>query len=282
MQKQDASCLEEIMRSQSSKGRVIAVASGKGGVGKTNIAVNLSLCLAASDKRTVLFDADLGLGNVDVLLNINNRYNLWHFINSEQSLSQITNIGPAGLEVICGASGLTELADLSEFQRSRLISELDELQKNLDFLILDIGAGLGKSVTPFCLAADTVLVVATPEPTSMTDAYAFIKVLSSSDYKGRISLIINMAQNKREGKQVYRQIADVAMKFLNVAVYEAGIILKDDKVAESVRMRKPFVLSHPKSRSTSTMAAMTARLTRDYNVKNEKVGFFRKVVDWFI
>jgi flagellar biosynthesis protein FlhG len=269
------------MSEQSPKTRVIAITSGKGGVGKTNIAANLAICLAASNKKVVLFDADLGLGNIDIIMNINSRYNLMQVISGQKELREIINIAPAGVDVICAGSGIAELANINQFQLQRLIEELEELENNTDMLIIDTGAGINNTVMNFCTAADNVLVVTTPEPSAMTDAYAMIKVLDARNFDGKISLVVNMANSIAEGKKIYRQVADVAMRFLDLPVYEAGIICKTDLVTNSVKTRKPVVLNYPKAKVTSAIAAMAARLSRNSAATQKKDSFFKRVVNCF-
>jgi flagellar biosynthesis protein FlhG len=276
-----AADLQHAMAAQGRRATVFAVSSGKGGVGKTNIAANLAICLSAARKKVVLLDADLGLANLDVILNINSKYNLSHVISGVRHIEEITQTGPAGIEVICGASGLEGLADLTHFQRQRLIEELGRLQENNDAIIIDTAAGMGKSVLAFCLAADHALIVATPEPTAMTDAYAMIKVLAAHRYGGRISLIVNMAASMAEGKKVYQQIADVSRRFLGVAVYDAGTLLKDEKLSDAVRQRKPVVLAYPKSHISSCIIALASKLARCSAAQVKEDGFFKKVANWF-
>ena len=280
MEYRDTKHLEDMMSQTSGKADVLTVTSGKGGVGKTNISANLAICLAASGKKVVLLDADLGLGNLDLVMNINTRSNLSHVVAGQKTLEEIIHIGPAGVEVICGGSGIEEMANLNQFQRKRLLEQLDKLQENADIIIIDTGAGISSSVLCFCQAADHVLVITTPEPSAMTDAYAMIKVLASKRYDGRISLVVNMANTVAEGKRTYRQIADVAMRFLNMPIYEAGVICRTDKLTAAVRKRTPVVLAHPRARITSSLAAMAARLSRSSGVK-DKEGFFRRVVNLF-
>jgi len=276
----DTKHLEDMMSQTSGKADVLTVTRGKGGVGKTNISANLAICLAASGKKVVLLDADLGLGNLDLVMNINTRSNLSHVVAGQKTLDEIIHIGPAGVEVICGGSGIEELANLNQFQRTRLLEQLDKLQDNADIIIIDTGAGISSQVLCFCQAADHVLVITTPEPSAMTDAYAMIKVLASKRFDGRISLVVNMANTVAEGKRTYRQIADVAMRFLNMPIYEAGVICRTDKLTAAVRKRIPVVLAHPRARITSSLAAMAARLSRSSGVK-DKEGFFRRVVNLF-
>ncbi|MCE5186370.1 MAG: MinD/ParA family protein [Planctomycetaceae bacterium] len=260
---------------------IIAVTSGKGGVGKTNIAANLSLCMAMENQRVLLLDADMGLGNLDIVLNIQCRYNLMHAVSGVRSLDQVIQVGPAGVEIICGGSGVESLANLNNFQRQRLIEQLQSLQSRCDILLVDTGAGIHSTVIAFCLSADHTLVVTTPEPTAMTDAYAMIKVLAANHYAGRISLLVNMAQNLAEGRKIYRQIADVAGRFLNVAVYEAGILCRDECLVQAVRRREPVVQAFPRSQIAGALAAVSRRLTHTAYERTGEEGFFRKVVDWF-
>jgi len=261
--------------------RVVAVASGKGGVGKTNIAANLAICLALSEKKVVLWDADLSLGNVDVLLGVESRYNISHILDGRKSIEEIVQVGPAGVEMICGASGLEKLADLSEFQRQRLLEILFRLQSESDFIVIDTAAGISRSVVGFCLSADHVLVATTPQATAMTDAYALIKVLAGNGHRGRISLVVNMAQSKAEGKRIYQQIAKVARRFLDVPVYDAGVLMADECLRAAVRMRKAVVLAYPKARISLSLASLAARLSRCSAARVEEAGFFKKVVNWF-
>jgi len=260
---------------------VLAVTSGKGGVGKTNITANLAVCIAAQNQRVTVLDADLGLGNLDVLMNIQPRYNLGHVISGQRTLEQITHIGPNGIEIICGGSGIETLANLNSFQRQRLIDQMESLHNRADVILIDTGAGIHSAVIGFCMAADHTLVVTTPEPTAMTDAYAMIKVLSSKQYPGRISLLVNMACSRVEGKKVYRQIADVAARFLGIAVYEAGILCRDENLLTAVRQREPVVQAFPKADISRSFEAISQRLTQGTNKNIIKDGFFRKVANWF-
>lgn len=273
--------LRQITQTCRSQAKVLAITSGKGGVGKTSIAANLAVCLAASRKKTMLFDADLALGNLDVIMGLSSKYNISHVISGRKSIEEIIHIGPEGLEIICGTSGLEELANINEFQRQRLLRELSKLQENGDVIVIDTAAGISRSVIGFCLAADHVLVVTTPEATAMTDAYAMIKVLIGNRFGGRISLIVNLAETITEGKKTYHQITNVVKRFLNAHVYDAGVILRDERLSSAVRLRKPVVLAYPKAQISSSLAALAAKLSNYSAAKPDKEGFFNKVVDWF-
>lgn len=273
--------LPKYQGNENSKAIVLAVTSGKGGVGKTNIAANLSVCMAADNQRVILMDADLGLGNLDVLMGIQSRYNLSHVVSGQRSFEEITQIGPNGVEVLCGGSGIETLANLGTFQRQRLLEEMQKLEDRTDLILIDTGAGIHSTVISFCLAADHTLVVTTPEPTAITDAYAMIKVLAAKNYTGRISLLVNMARSLTEGKKVYRQIADVASRFLNVGVYEAGVLCRDDNLVQAVRRRELVVQAFPKAATSRAFAAISNRLTKSANIRTGGEGFFRKVANWF-
>ncbi len=273
--------LQQMMENCRQPAKVLAITSGKGGVGKTNIAVNLGICMAASRKKVLLVDADLSLSNLDVIMNFNSKYNISHLLKGQKSIEEIIHTGPEGMEIICGVSGLEEFANISEFQRQRLLSELSKLQNNTDAIIIDTAAGISKSVIGFCLAADHVLVVTTPEATAMTDAYATIKVLVGNKFTNRISLVVNMAETIEEGKKTYQQIANVVRQFLNTHVYNAGVLLRDERVISAVRLRKPVVLTYPKAKITSSLVALAAKLSSNSTVQPNNEGFFRKVVDWF-
>jgi flagellar biosynthesis protein FlhG len=272
--------LRQLVETCPERATVLAVTSGKGGVGKTNISANLSICLAAANKRVTLIDADLGLGNLDVIMNINSRYNLSHVLSGRKNLDEIIQPGPCGVDVILSGSGSEELANISHFQRQMLTEELDKLQHRSDVIVIDTGAGIHAQVLAFCMAADHTLVVTTPEPTAITDAYAMIKTLAGRAYKGRVSLLVNMADNMAEGRKTYRQISETAARFLNTAVYDAGVICRDDLVGQAVRRQEPVVLAYPHAMITDHFATISARLGNLSRPYSEKDGFFRKVVNW--
>lgn len=277
----EAIYLRQMMENYREPAKVLAVTSGKGGVGKTNISANLAICLAASRKKVLLIDADLSLGNLDIVMGVHSRYNISHLLNGQKSIEEIIYTGPEGLGVIYGASGLEDLANIDEFRRHRLLRELSRLQSNFDVIVVDTAAGISKLVVGFCLAADHVLLVTTPEATAMTDAYAMIKVLVINRFARRISLVVNMAPTIAEGKRAYQQIAGVAKQFLNTQVYNAGVLLRDERLSDAVRLRKPVVLSYPKVRITSSLVALAARLGNGLAATPSEEGFFRKVVDLF-
>src|SRR3989440_4318703 len=204
-----ATQLRDLARKES-RASVIAITSGKGGVGKSNIAVNLAIKLAGAGKDVVLLDADLGLANADVLCNIDLPSNLAHVIARKKELSEVIVQGPGGFRLIGGASGLARMADLSDVDRQRLVDALGELEHEADVILIDTGAGISPNVLAFARAADHVLVVTTPEPTAITDAYAVIKVISRDGNERRVSLLVNQVQSPAEARVVYERISKVA------------------------------------------------------------------------
>lgn len=260
---------------------VVAITSGKGGVGKSNIAVNLAIQLASAGKSVVLLDADLGLANADVLCNIDLPYNLSHVIARKRELSDVLVKAPGGFELIGGASGLARMADLSDHDRQRLISALAELEERADIILIDTGAGISPNVLSFTRAADDVLVVTTPEPTAITDAYAVVKVISREQSQRRISLLVNQVRSAAEAGVVHDRISKVARQFLGVSVLDAGYVMADEQVPAAVRRRTPFVLSAPRSPASLCIAQLAIRLQQGVAMNAANGGFFNRMSKWF-
>ncbi len=261
---------------------VIAVTSGKGGVGKSNIAVNLAIQLAAAGKKVVLLDADLGLANADVLCNIDLPWNLSHVIARKKELCDVLVEAPGGFSLIGGASGLARMADLSDDDRQRLITALAELEERADIILIDTGAGISPSVLSFTRAADHVLVVTTPEPTAITDAYAVIKVLSRDKSDRRVSLLVNQVRSAHEARVVHERISKVARQFLTVSVFDAGFVMADEQVPAAVRRRTPFVLGAPRCPASQCLSQLAMRLQQGVAGKMlAGGGFFNRMSRWF-
>lgn len=240
--------------------RVMAITSGKGGVGKTNIVANLAISLSEAGMRVLVVDADLGLANVDVLLGLYPRYNLGHVVQGQKSLEEVIINGPAGIRIIPGASGLQDLAQMDAGRRHALLSDLVSLEEQADLVLIDTGAGLSSSVMDFVVSSDEAVIVTTPEPTAIADAYAMIKVLSQTDSDVYIRLLVNQARSESEAEQVADQILSVARRFLNVHVDNLGYVLVDVAVQRSVRAQKPFVLLYPHSSASECIRAAARRL----------------------
>ncbi len=263
------------------KAMILTIASGKGGVGKTNIAANLAICLAAAGKRVAILDADFGLANLDIILGISSKYNLSHFIKGVKNLEEISQPVCQGVDIYCGLSGVEHLAQMTDFARERIITALDSLADNYDIVVVDTAAGIGKTVLAFCMASDHTILVGTPDPAAITDAYTLLKALVINKYNGRTSLLVNMVHDDAQGRKVYRQIASAAAQFLNVKLNMAGVMLRDEHLISSVQKREPVVLAYPKSSTAKSLMAVAARLGRVPLSSSTDEGFFRKVVNWF-
>ncbi len=239
--------------------RTIVISSGKGGVGKTSLSVSLSIALAEDGKSVTLVDADLGLANINVILGIIPKYNLYHVIKGKKKLKDIIIEVPEGIKIIAGASGFHQLANLEPKQREEFISSIAELA-NDDYLIVDTGAGISQNVLSFVMAADEVIVVTTPEPTAITDAYGIIKAIASQSTEKHIKLIVNKAQSVAEGKRVAQRVINIAGQFLNIKVEDLGFVYEDICVPKSVRNQKPFYVSYPKSKASGCVKVIADRL----------------------
>jgi flagellar biosynthesis protein FlhG len=233
--------------------RMISVTSGKGGVGKTNIAANLAYLLSRMNKRIMILDADAGLANIDVILGINSPYNLFHVLNGERLLADTLVEGPGGIKILPSASGIPEMTELSRGQKLTLIDELNSLNESLDFILIDTGAGISSNVMYFNMAAREIIVVTTPEPTALTDAYALIKVLYQRHAKRRFRLIVNMARNPAEAKEVYNRLSKATDQFLNLTIEYLGYVLLDEKVKQAVLQQRAVAEIYPNSSSAKCM-----------------------------
>jgi len=240
--------------------RIISVTSGKGGVGKTNVVVNLGIGLARRGSRVLVIDADLGLANVDIVLGLTSRYNLYHVIKGEKKLQEIIVDGPEGLKVIAGGAGIRELANLSNSQRVQFIASMSELDDYADIILIDTSAGISQNVLGFVLASDEAIVVTTPEPTAIRDAYGIIKAIALENKDAKIRLIVNMAANPQEAEDVASRIEMVARQFLDIGLDKLGYILRDPAVPESVLKQKPFMVAYPTSKASKCVEVIADRL----------------------
>lgn len=240
--------------------RVIAVASGKGGVGKTNVVANLAVGLARLGDSVMVFDADLGLGNIDILLGLAPRFNLSHVIRGERSLEEILVRGPHGLWVLPAASGVASMAALTPAQQANLIDAVSRLNVPVDYLLIDCAAGISGDVLTFSRAAQEVVVVLSNEPASIADAYALVKVLSRQYGLKRFQLLPNMVRDAAEGKALFARFCSVADRYLDVSIGLAGAIPLDPALRSAVRAQRAVIESAPGSPSAKAFGALVERV----------------------
>ena len=239
--------------------KVLAVTGGKGGVGKTNICANLAIAMGMLGRRVLLLDADLGLANVDVLLGLQPSHSLADVVRGDRSLADVIVTGPAGVQIVPGASGLTAMAGLSPVQHAGIVNAFSELTENLDVLLVDTAAGIADGVLRFCEAAHEVLVVVCDEPTSITDAYALIKVLSTERGVSRFRIVTNMTHQSGDGRQLFEKLLRVSERFLQVTLDHAGSIPYDDRVWRAVQLQSPFVTAFPNSLAAGALKKLALR-----------------------
>ncbi|OAB41353.1 MinD/ParA family protein [Paenibacillus glacialis] len=227
--------------------KFITVTSGKGGVGKSNFTLNFALSLQSLGHRVLIFDADIGMANIDVLMGTTSRYNLHHLLQREKSIQEIVAIGPNGLSYISGGSGITDLISLSEHDLQYFTSQIELLASQVDYIIFDTGAGLSKENIQFITSADECLVVTTPEPTAITDAYALIKIIHGIDQDVAFQLIVNRVDDVQEAMFTANKIKLVARKFLDKDITMLGYISDDYHVVQAVKKQVPFSMAFPNS-----------------------------------
>ncbi len=252
--------------------RVICITSGKGGVGKSSLAVNLSLALSQQGLRVVLFDGDLGMANVDVLMGLYPKYNLMDFLYEKKTLEEIITTGPCGLRIIPGGSGIFQLANATAQQQDRFINGLLGLEQQADLVFIDTSAGISYSVLHFVSAAHELIVITTPEPTAITDAYSIIKVVSNYKLHKQVGLVVNRVRSEEEALETAGKIQRVAERYLEVEVEYLGGVFEDMKVVEAVRKQIPFVISHPRSRAAESVRKLAGKLNGSPNTGDEMQG----------
>lgn len=230
--------------------RVISITSGKGGVGKTNIATNLAYALVQTGKKVLVFDADLGLANIDILLGITPEFTMEHVIKGNKKLSDVIVPTPEGIDILPSSSGVEELTNLSLFQKKRLVDEFSLLNDTYEFIIIDTPAGISSNVIYFNLAASEIINVVEPDPTSFTDAYALMKVLSVRYEVREFKMVVNCVDSETQAKEIFHKMSLVCEKFLNIKLEYLGYVLKDEQLIDAVRKQRPVIGIHPYSKAS--------------------------------
>lgn len=264
--------------------KAIAVTSGKGGVGKSNISINIAQALVQAGKEVLLMDVDLGMANVDILLGTVPPFHLGHMLQGQCDILELIHRTPSNLKFIAGGSGVAELANLSAEDLKPFLAGLSKLDGQADYLILDTGAGLGDAVVEFVLAADQVIVVTTPEPTSLADAYTTIKALSARNPAIDVKLVVNQVERQEEGAQVAERIMTTAQDFLGIKVEHLGTVPRDPYVWQAVRQKVPFTVAYPGAPASRAVEAMVRQLlygAPPEPVLKPKVGFFERLTGLF-
>lgn len=258
------------------RSRVITVTSGKGGVGKSNISLNLGISLAKKGNRVIIFDADFGLANIEIMLGVRPSYNLADLMFSGKSLKDIVVEAPYGISFISGGSGIQELSNLSKEQIYYLIHKLNELDELADIIIIDTGAGITDTVLDFLVVSEEVLLVTTPEPTSITDSYSLLKILNRkgefSQNNTAIKVIANKVGTDKEGLELFNKMSTVAEKFLNVHLKYMGMVPSDEIVSRSVINQKPAIITFPNSAFAKGIRNVSDKLYIDNAKSSENRG----------
>jgi len=262
---------------------VVAITSGKGGVGKTNVVANLAALLALSNKRVMVIDADLGLANLDLFLGVKPRYTLADFLTGQVTLNEIIISNRNGILLLPGACGVQEVTALRHDQKIALLTELDALRHEVDLVLLDTGSGISDAVTYFASSAQEILVVVTPEPSSRTDAYALIKVLASGHHEKRFHILANKVSDKADACRLFDALSGKALQFLNAALDLFGWIPYDPRLIQVVLRSQLIVTEAPDAPSAKAFTVITERLiemTSDrIRIKGNPQFFFRRVLE---
>ena len=282
--------LREIMNSNNSnlnnelivgkKAKIISISSGKGGVGKTNFAINFAISLKKLGNEVVIIDADIGLGNVEILTGVSLKNTISDIVFSNKDIMEIMGDGPEGIKIISGGSGLKELTLLNDENLPYLISEIDKLQSIVDYIVIDTGAGISPVVINFIMASNEVIVISTGDPTSIMDSYVLIKSIVASGFKGYINIVANLIKNKNEANEVYNKLKNATNNFLKVQINYLGYIERNDIVNNAVKNQTPFTVSHPSSPTSNRIMDITKNLIENKE-QSDNISFAKKLLNIF-
>ncbi|GAE36048.1 MinD/ParA family protein [Halalkalibacter akibai] len=254
--------------------RVLAVVSGKGGVGKSNVCLNFAISLSQLGKKVMIFDLDLGMANLNILMGLNSKYHLMDMLDNQLSIWDIVEEGPAGISYIAGGSGFSNFVELSEERLHKFFAQLEFIGNKYDYILLDMGAGATKESLEFVMAAHDVLVVTTPEPTAITDAYSMIKFICLKDPDKPLHLIVNRVDSDREGQRTMESFRNVALQFLQKDIMTLGSIPYDSVVSKAVKAQTPFVLFDKHTRASSAITQIASRYIGEEISNSSAFGHF--------
>lgn len=265
------------------KAKVISISSGKGGVGKTSFAINFSIALKRLGYEVIVIDADIGLSNIEIVSGINLNKNFSDIVFSNMDIYDIIGNGPEGIKVISGGSGLQDIRILENENLPRLINEIEKLQNMADFIIIDTGAGISSVVTSFIMSSNEVIIVSTPDPTSLMDSYVLIKTIISLGFNGEIKVVANLVNNRDEGREVFNKLYNATNNFLKTQIRYLGYVERNNIVSGSIRNQIPFVISHENSSITKKINIMAMNFLENNSYIEEiyKTSFARKLIDMF-
>lgn len=264
--------------------RIICVTSGKGGVGKTNFTINLGIELTKLNNRVVIIDADLGLANIDVILGTVPKYTLLDVIHNNKSIDDVIMNGPNDIKIISGGSGVLELVDMPLVSIQQLIEKFNSISNYADIILIDTGAGLSNSVLSFVLSSQEIIVVTTPEPTSITDAYAMIKTINLRDKNKKIKVIVNRVENITEGNIAFEKLNNASKRFLSMDLDKLGYVFDDNVVSKSVKKQSPFTIEYPNGIASKNIKNIAIKLTNDVDIIQNNSNFdnfFKRIVNFF-
>lgn len=267
----------------SSTTRVFSITSGKGGVGKTAVVANVAVLLAKMGKRVLILDADLGLANIDVVFGLAPTHNLNHFFAGDCELHAILVEGPMGIKILPAGSGVQRFTRLDSQQKMRLLESLDSMHNDFDFVLIDTEAGISENVTYFTTAAHEILVVTTPEPTAITDAYALMKLLSNQYHEKRFNLIVNFIKNEGEALDVYRKLTMVANRYLDISIDYMGSIPRDKQMIDAIRKQQVMVELFPDSKTSAAFDALARTMLQEpqnIEAKGSIQFFWKRLLDF--
>lgn len=263
--------------------KIITITSGKGGVGKSNLVVNLALALQKRGNKVMVFDADIGMANDDILMGFSSKNTIFDIIYQNKSIEEVVMDGPLGVKLLPGGSGLNKLDELDEYQREKFLKNLGAMS-NLDYILMDTGAGINRSVLSFIACCQELILVLTPEPTSLTDGYSLIKAVDYFKVKNKAKIVVNRELDKKEGQDTFKKFKNAVNKFLNIEIEYLGGIGEDRKLVEAVRSQSPLILSSPESRAAKDIDLIADKILGKDELTNDGMGlqgFFKKIFNIF-